>query len=151
MNRNDGRNVNHVTSVAASARPRNGASAPNGAATVAALDPMNATTTTSGPSGRLAEREPVDHLRGREPSVVPDCALVTEREHGVCAAEREQRGFGEAPIHLGEAYAFEPNVAVKIRSATAESIAPTPMTRRSRLQRTRVRRRGRCIVYVAAP
>ena len=48
------------------------------------------------------EREPVDHLRRGEPLVVLDAALVDVGQHGVGAAEREQRGLGEEPAHLGE-------------------------------------------------
>ena len=42
---------------------------------------------------RFAERQAVDHLRGREPRVGLDGALVDIGQHRVRAAERQQRGL----------------------------------------------------------
>ena len=52
--------------------------------------------------GGFAQREAVDHLRGGEPAVVAHRALIHIGQHGVGAAEGEQRGFGEEPGHLRE-------------------------------------------------
>ena len=49
---------------------------------------------------RLAEREPVDHLRRREPRIRLDRALVDIGKHRVRAAEGQQRGLREENGHL---------------------------------------------------
>ncbi|MNI55805.1 hypothetical protein D3C73_1107770 [compost metagenome] len=50
----------------------------------------------------FTERQAVDHLRRRQPSVVADRALVDVRQHRVGAAKGQQRGLGEEPGHLGQ-------------------------------------------------
>ena len=52
------------------------------------------------PRGRLRQTEADRHLAGLEPSVRPDGRLVDVGEHGVRAAERDDRGLGEEPAHL---------------------------------------------------
>ncbi|MNL20188.1 hypothetical protein D3C87_1414230 [compost metagenome] len=50
--------------------------------------------------GGFTERQAVDHLRRRQPAVMTDRALIHIRQHGVGAAERQQRSLGEEPGHL---------------------------------------------------
>ncbi|MNF66517.1 hypothetical protein D3C84_483110 [compost metagenome] len=50
----------------------------------------------------FSERQAVDHLRRRQPSVVTDCALVHIRQHRIGTAKGQQRRLGEEPGHLGQ-------------------------------------------------
>jgi len=48
----------------------------------------------------LAERKAIDHLRGRQPLILFDAALVYVRQHSVSAAKSKQRCLCEEPTHL---------------------------------------------------
>ena len=52
------------------------------------------------PRRGFPQRQTINHLRRRQPAVMPHCALIDVRQHRIGAAEGEQRRLGEEPGHL---------------------------------------------------
>ena len=77
MNRNDGRNVKNVTTVAASARAGEERVGPEHLLAPAADEADERDHHDQRPRRGLAERQAVHHLRRREPAVVLDRPLHT--------------------------------------------------------------------------